>query len=147
MEAARPAEGCPVIGIVSFPSYFIGQHNHRSFQILGGGETDPISSPQVVGHRADEQTGWDLFGGGSSGGQSDPWGGGVLGWYSEQSQSRLLTRLFSSFTSRTCSWESVFCSWLCPTGHCVLGFPGPGPSKIVWPELPAHGELSGRSGR
>lgn len=33
---------------------------------------------------------------------------------------------------------------LCPTGHCILGLPGPGPSKLEWPEFPVHGELLGR---
>lgn len=32
---------------------------------------------------------------------------------------------------------------LCPAGHCILGFPGCGSSKLMWPELPAPGELSG----
>ena len=34
--------------------------------------------------------------------------------------------------------------YLCSAGHCVLGFPGHGSSKLLWPELPGPGELLGR---
>ena len=34
--------------------------------------------------------------------------------------------------------------YLCSAGHCVLGFPRHGSSKLLWPELPGPGKLLGR---